>query len=669
MPESLRTRVIPLFDQPVEGEPLPAIEIALTDEKTEGVTFEDGALKVEQPDGSLIIDLNPDLSGQNKDGDWDENLALKIEPAELSRIASELLTNIDADEQSRKEWLENRARIITLLGLKLEDPRSTADTGAGLEGISVVRHPMLLEACLRFAANARGELLPASGPVKVRNDTPPKPEPPRGMPPMPDAEPLQKTEDLATALEVDFNHWLTSVATEYYPDTDRMLFYIGFGGLGIKKVFHCPLRRRPASDSVDAENFIVSNAITDLTGSGRITERIKMRPSTLKRMQIVGAYRDVAITLAPAPIPTPVEKKVEEIQGTKQPMATVSMQDIDQVIYETYCELDIKGYEHKGDGKVTGLYCPYKVTIHKESREVLEVRRNWKEGDDLCIAKQYFVDYLFAPGLGFYPIGLGNLLGNLTTALTAAWRLMLDSGMFANFPGGLIAKQATRQNTNQFRVAPGEWKPVETGTMRIQDMVMAMPYKEVGAAFVAFIQHLEEMGARLASSAQIQMGVGKQEVPVGTTLAMIEQATKIMDAIHKRLHESQAREFALLKERFKEDPSSFWRHNKRPTIKWQEEQFIAALENSEIVPVADPNNPTSLHRIAKAVAVKTLQQGSPALYDPMNVDKRVMRIVGIDPEGLFRDTPAPPPPDPRMAAVQAKKEAEQIKGMINYMET
>ena len=45
-----------------------------------------------------------------------------------------------------------------------------ASDGAPVEGMSKVRHPLLLEAVLRFQANARSELLPTDGPVKIRND-------------------------------------------------------------------------------------------------------------------------------------------------------------------------------------------------------------------------------------------------------------------------------------------------------------------------------------------------------------------------------------------------------------------------------------------------------------------------------------------------------------------
>src|SRR5262249_8784816 len=151
--------------------------------------------------------------------------------------------------------------------------------------------------------------------------------------------------------------------------------------------------------------------------------------------------------------------------------------------------------------------------------------------------------------------------GSTTAALTAAWREMLDAGMFACFPGFVYQKQFGRQLTNNFRIEPGGGIGLDTGGMPIGQAVMPLPYKDVGAAHVAFITHMEEMGGKIAGAADIGVGEGKQDAPVGTTLALIEQATKVADAVHKRLYSAQAKEFQLLKERFKEDPEAFWRFN------------------------------------------------------------------------------------------------------------
>lgn len=608
-----------------------------------------GASILEVGDGSVIIDLEPASAEREKDGaaNHDANLAEYIETGELTRIAEDLLLGIQQDDQSRTDWLETRAQGIRLLGLKLENPRSGADTSStAVEGQSTVRHPLLLEAVLRFQANARGELLPASGPIKVSDMI----------------EETGSNDDLAEALEDDLNYYLTTVASEYYPDTDRLLLFVGFGGCGFKKVYNCPIRRRPVSESVDAKDLIVSDAATDLRNSRRFTHQITMKPSTLKRMQIAGAYRDVTLSTPNPQMQNPVDLEIANTQGI-DPNSKFTEELRDYTIYECYAELNIRGFEDKENGKPTGLALPYRVAIDKDSRQILEIRRNWNEDDDRKLAKINFVKYPFVPGFGFYDIGLLQILGNTTNGLTAAWREMLDAGMFANFPGFLYAKLAGRQNTNDFRVPPGGGVGIETNQMKINDAVMPLPYKDISPSFAAFIDKVSETGQRVGGTAEINIGEGKQDAPVGTTLALIEQATKIMDAVHKRLHAAQAEEFQLLKECFRENPESFVRSVKGK-LDWNEQRFLQALEDASIVPQADPNTPSHMHRLMKAMAIKQLQGASPQLYDPKAVDDRILHMIGIeDAETLFAKQSQAQPPNPvvmaKMAELALKAKAQQ----------
>jgi hypothetical protein len=659
------------------ADPSPFLNPATYDigEGTSNVSFgADGIAKIEHDDGSVTFETGRKKPPMGDKGDFYRNLADEIDEMELARIASELLQGIDNDQQSRKDWLDTRAAGIRLLGLKLEEPRGDLGTSsAPLEGMSTVRHPALLEATIKFQATARGELLPAAGPVKVRNDLPARPDsmpqapPPQPQPGAPPPAPPQgegdRLDELGAALEKDMNHYLTVTATEYIPDTDRMLFYVGFGGDGFKKVYNCPLRRRPVSESVDAEDIIVSNAATDIRNCGRVTHRIKMRPAILRRMQIVGAYRDVALSMPnPASAMTPVEIEKAAIGGYAP--TPLQPKDADHEIYECYCELDLEDSAPK-QFKDKGLPLPYVVTIEKDSRQVLEVKRNWDEDDEQALAKQFFVQFPFVRGLGFYGLGLIHILGNVTIALTAMWRIMIDNGMFSNFPGFLFAKAAGRQTTNQFRVPAGGGMPVDVPPgMRIQDAFMPMPYKDTGSAFMNLAQSIQDLAQRLGQTADVQIGEGKQDVPVGSIMAMIEQATKITDSVHKRLHASQAEEFGLLKERFKENPEAFWRSNKKPARKWTVEQFMQAIDERDLVPVADPNNPTSLHRIAKATIIDSLVTKYPQDMDHRNSLKRILRIADIDAEGLMQAQTAPPPPDPRMVAIQAKAQAEAQAAQI-----
>lgn len=641
--------VINLFEQFPE---LPAKEVDVPNDAGMDIKLEGGALSVPTEDGGVTIDFDPPATERARRAKFYDNLAEDLGEAELGLIANELLEAIEADEQSRADWLDTVSKGLDLLGLKLEDPKS-----APVEGQSRVKHPILLEAVLRFQANARGELLPATGPVKIRNDFPASPDIP-----IPADQTVHQTDEMATALETDFNHYLTAVAKEYVPDTDRMLFQVGFSGAGVKKVYNCPIRRRPVAETINPSDFIVHNSATDLSNAGRITHRILMRPATIKRMQIVGAYRDIPLSMHSFPDLNEVDQKIAEIDGINPQPTLWKPEDISQEILECYCELDIPGYEHKDEkGKVTGLRVPYKVTLHKEGRQILEIRRNYDEDDPLCMPREYFVFYSFVPGLGFWPIGLLHILGNATVALTAAWRECLDAGMFASFPGFLYAKQAGRQLTNQFRVPPGGGIGLDVGMGRISDMVMPLPYKEPGAAMINFIQRVEELSQRVGGTAEMSVGEGKQEAPVGTTLALIEQATKSMDAVHKRMHDAQAKEFQLLKERFREDPEAFWRHNKKPRVQWATDTFLRALDQAELVPVADPNNPTGLHRVAKAAALLQMAKEFPQLFNAMDAVKKAARIAKIDVEGVMNAEPAPPPPDPKLLAVQAKVDGQRIQ--------
>lgn len=616
--------------------------------------------RIEHEDGSVTISIDgKPLFETEEDGPegWFDNLVEDIDPGELSRIADELLLGIDEDIQSRTEWVDDRAQGIKLLGLKVEVPGlGGSPDGAPVEGMSRVRHPLLLEAVLRFQANARSELLPTDGPVKIRNDN---------------NQADLSQDQLANALQRDLNHYLTTVASEYYPDTDRMLFMLGFGGTAFKKVYFCPLRNRPVSETVDADDLIVNNAATDLENARRVTHRTYLKPSTVRRLQILGVYRDVDLT-------TPMEPKEDAARRAKKDQQGIAQgsfrpEDRDREIYECYCELDIRGFEHKHKGKTTGLEIPYRVTIDVSSREILSIVRNYDEPSEddpnpLPTARKTFVKYTFVPGLGFYDIGLLNILGNTTNAITAAWREMLDAGMFANFPGFLIADSGLRQNTNIFRVPPGGGAPVKTGGLPINQAVMPLPYKEPGPAMMQMVQNMAETGQRVGGTSELAVGEGRADAPVGTTLALIDQATKILNSVHKRMHAAQAQEFQLLVQCFKENPEAFWQRNRCPSYEWDKQVFLKAIEDCELVPQADPNTASQTQRMMKIMGLKQLQQANPTLYDPIAIDTAALQAMGFsNPQQFMVPPQAMGAPPPELMEKQAKLQIEKQKADAQTM--
>ena len=262
-----------------------------------------------------------------------------------------------------------------------------------------------------------------------------------------------------------------------------------------------------------------------------------------------------------------------------------------------------------------------------------------------------------------------HILGNTTNAITAAWRELLDAGMYSNFPGFLFADTGARQNTNIFRVPPGGGAPVKTGGMPINQAIMPLPYKEPSQALMALVTDMAETGMRIGGTSEQQVGEGRADAPVGTTLAQIEQATKVLNAVHKRMHAAQAQEIALLVNCFREHPKSFWERNRRPANDWDEQTFLKALEAVELVPQADPNTASHGQRIMKIAMLKQLQAAQPALYNAIAIDKAALQALGwSNPEQFMAPPEAQNVPPPEMqkaiAELQIKKQDADARTML-----
>lgn len=598
-----------------------------TDDGYTGTVDEAGRLVVDLPGGAKLYRTDyrqaiTDRAAKKHNA----NLAESLDGAYLARLADDLLREIEADERSRSAYLDTLARAIEMLGIRIEDAAGASnDSSAPLEGMSTFRHPLLLQSAIRFQADFVAEMLQTDGPVKVRND---ETEAPSGTPIDNTQAQSEGLDDLAAVLQKDMNHYLTTTATEYYPDTTRMAFLLGLMGGGFKKVYNCPLRKRPVSESVDLNDLIVNHAATDLANAERVTHRISMSKSTMRRMKAAGVYRDIELG-QPMRATGAVEQATETATGISR--SAELPEDQPFTIYECATERDVEG--SKADD-----WRPYKITLDKDSRQVLAIYRNWDKDDELLRMKlQEFVKFSYIDALGFYPLGLVHVLGNTVRALTATFREFLDAGMFSNFPGFLYSDDAGKQTTNTFRVAPGTGQGIKTGGKPIGEVVSPLPYKSPDQAFMAFIQHIEESGRSLGGEASVPLMEGAANMPVGTMLAQIEQTLKPIKGVFKGLHRAQATEFQLLKQRFREDPEAFWRFNKKPARQWQEAEFIQALDTVELVPMADPNTASQVQRIALAWALLEAAEKAPYLFKQRDTMIRFLRRLGEpEPEEVMK---------------------------------
>jgi len=681
-----------------------------------------GTVRVEHDDGSLEIrDDESDARDKaaNDDG-FDRNLAIDMDEGELATIANALIQGIEQDLQSRRDWEEIRVKGMTMLGVKLEDAENVVSQS---QTISKAQSTVMLEAVMRSWANSRAELLPTNGPVKVRDDQPASPleeketdapdaesespeetdklpgvddvlgaEPEGGIPGMghnggppmgivgPDEasappsikdqagqQPAINRSLLADSLEKDMNHYLTVVDKEYYPETSRMLFSRALTGVEFKKIYRCPLRRRPVSVWTKGENLIVSNDAVHLAGAGRVTERIPMRQSTVKRLMAYGHYKKIDLPTSP-PMVTKTEQKVGEIQGIN-PNVTLS-EDYPHIVYETYVELETGGLAKDENGKDVGYPLPYRVSIDKDSQKILEIRRNWKEGDEYHQARRRYVKFGFVPGLGFYDFGFAHILGNPQRTATAIMRILIDSGMFKSFPGGVIMKGLAARGKTVITAAPGEFAAIDTGGLKIQDVVMPWPYGEPSPTLKEILTLIEADARRLSGILELPMGEGRVgDVPATTIMSYIDSISKVPSAVHKDDHMAQQEEFELLRELLIEEPEALWKFARRPNRQWT----AAELEDQELTPAADPNVPSQIHRISQVTAAVTMA-GLPqfgGIPNQRGVWDWATRTLGVQDNSSITKPESEEkqqPPDPKMLAAMGKLQVEQMKGQTKIAE-
>lgn len=601
------------------------------------------SVEIELPDGSVSISFGKPQAPSQANAGFDANLAETLDENILGTLANELVDGIEADEESRREWIQERAEGIKLLALKIEKPTSSSSgMGAGVDNTSRSRSTLLLEAVLRFQANASAELLPSDGPVKIQSKM---------------SSDTIEGDETAQLLEDDMNYYLTEVASEYYPDTERMLFWTGMGGSGFKKLYRCPIRQRPVSESVDAADLIVSNTATDLRNAERVTFKTVMSQSTLKRMQKIGAYRTVDLGQPVYPVKNAIDEEKESITGVT---TSQRPEDAPFIPHECYCLIEVPGDERKD-----GLPRPYKVTLDKETRTILEIRRDWRKEDELERRRETFVKFPYVPGIGFYEIGLVHIASNPTTAATALLRVMIDSGIFANFPGGLIAKSAAKQNTMDISVPPGGFAPIDTSGVQTGDIraaVMALPYKEPGASIMKMFEDITQAGQRISGTAEIMVGEGQQDAPVGTTIALIEQAVKVLNGVHKRLHKAQSKELQLLRDLFKEYPEDFVKFNQDRDSNWDKDKLLKALSDYNLVPKADPNTASHIQRIMRAQAVYQMAKADPELFQIGEVIDYVLKVIGINNPASLTQAPQSQSqqPDPKAQAAMIGAQADLL---------
>ena len=482
------------------------IEIEVDDQESEEIAF-DPENTVLLEDGSAVVNYE-ETSTQGGQDDFYKNLADDIDDSSLNEIASDLIESYKEDLESRQDWLDSYTEGLDLLGT------STDDRSEPFRGASGVYHPLLAESATQFQSQAYKELLPPGGPVQTRIV----------------GETSKEVEDQAERVRGFMNHMILDVMEEFDPELDQMLYYLPLTGSAFKKTYYDQTLKRPVSKFVPADDLVVSYTESNLQTCPRFTHVVTMPYNDLRKLQVSGFYKDVEILEDEEQETNESKEKIQEITGFRR-----SSQASDMVtLLEMHVDLDLEGYEDADEQETpTGIAIPYIVTVHEDSMEVLAIRRNYRSEDPSKQRIKYFTHYKFTPGLGFYGFGLIHMIGGLTKSATSILRQLIDAGTLANLPAGFKSRGLRVRDDDQ-PLQPGEFRDVDAPGSSIREAIMPLPYKEPSGTLLQMLGVLIDSGRRFASVADINVGDSNQAMPVGTTVALLEQGTKILSAIHKR---------------------------------------------------------------------------------------------------------------------------------------
>lgn len=567
-------------------------------------------------DGGAIVQTDPDADSEEDEKESKEffrNLAEEIPEEDLDKLCTELLRRIDADKQARAERDKKYEEGIKRTGLGDESPG-----GAAFVGASTAVHPMLTKATVYYQSHTVGELMPPTGVVRddiIGTVTP------------------DRTEK-AKRKVAHMNWQFRTQMPEFRSQLEKLLSQQPLGGSQYLRLVYDSTKRRPVPTFVPLDDVYIPEAAGDFYSAERRTYVERITQAEFEARVRTEYYRKIDSTPPPQkPERTGAKEAADKVEG-KDP--TPQNEDGLRNIYviealaeiENTDEQDIRvagelSHTSNNEPSETGPL-PYLIEIDPNARKIVRLVRNWEEDDDQHSNMCWMVDFEFIPWRGAQSVGLIHLAGSLSGGATGALRALLDSALVNNLPtlirlkGANAPGQTLDLNVCQVTEIEGS----VTGDADIRKLIMAVPFNPPSTMLFQLLGFLTEQGEALVRTTFENLSEdGRPDMPVGTTLALIEQGLKVLSAIHGRLHSAMDRVIGVL-------------HRINRLYITDEEilddtgEMLAYHSDYEgptdVIPVSDPQVFSDIQRFAQIQVVAQRAQLLPQLYDLRKVEELIL---------------------------------------------
>ena len=565
-------------------------------------------------DGGAIVTMEG--SEADEFPEFYANLAEEIPDSSLDDLATNLLDAISRDKEARslrdKQYEE---------GLKRTGLGNDAPGGAQFQGASRVVHPILTEVSIDFASRAIKELFPRTGP-----DSGPIKEQIIGEVTAAKAEKAKR--------KSRYMNWqLTEQMPEFRNELEQLLTQVPLGGAQYMKMTWDRRLKRPKPFLITIDDMYLPYSATSFYTAERKTQRQSITQLEFDRRVKSGLYRDIDLLPSSMPEQTRAEKANDKIEGREQ----YEYYDEDGLreIYESYVECEIIE-----DDETDGEIAPYVVTVDVASKEILSIYRNWDQDDQRRIALDWIVEFPFVPWRGAYPIGIVHMIGGLSAAITGSLRALMDSAHIQNSQTGLKLKGGSKGGQS-LNIQPTQVIEVE-GTPNNDDIrktFMQLPFPGPSQTLFTLMGFLVDAAKGVVRTTFEDISDNPDRLPVGTTLALIEQGMVVFNAIHARLHDAMGRTLKVLHRLNKTYLDEEDVLNDLGELMVHRSDFDGPID---VIPVSDPNIFSEVQRFAQLQIIEQRAQAMPDLYDLRKVEELILDRSKIpDARNLLKKTPVP----------------------------
>ena len=493
-----------------------------------------------------------------------------------------------------------------------------------------VRYPLINTASLQFAARAYPAIVNGPDIVKVGIN---------GA----DQDGAKKMRAKRVAEHMSYQ--CLQEMPEWEKQMDELLHHLPLAGTCYRMVYYDTELNRPATEFVTLKDFVVNNDAKVLRDTPRYTRIREFYPYQIQEKIKSGFYRDVSDVL------------VDSDEDGQKP----------RIVLEQHRRHDLDG---------DGCDEPYIVTIDKETQAVLRVVPS-ADLDTLMVDfdeeegrpyvsksehEQMYIRYVFMPDPEgkMHGMGFGLLLESISDAINTIFNQILDAAHLQNAGGGFLGGGVDFGKRREQRRRPGTWRQLKASGVDIRQAIVPHNWPGPSPVLYDVLGLLIEAGKEVGSIKDVLSGdAGSANMPVGTTMALIEQGLQAFTAIYKRIYRSLSEEYKLLYRL-----NALYLPDEVYFSFMDDQQAVAradyAMSDMNVTPVADPTAVTTMQKMAKAEFGLQFK-GQPHI-DSAAIDKRAMEAAGIDePDALFAK---PDPQAQEMQLRQAMLEMEKLEAEV-----